>query len=80
MRSDYFQQTVNEECSDFDSPEDLDSSGINGVERSMEVEFENPVSFNYILDLRNLLPSSSSSSSSSPKNVKKSGYFFFYTS
>ncbi|XP_024024060.1 uncharacterized protein LOC21387328 [Morus notabilis] len=70
MRSDYFQQAVNDEGSVFDSAEDLDSSGINGVERSVdeeerETEFENPISFNYVLDLRNLLPSSS------PKNVKK---------
>ena len=56
--------------------EDLDN-GINGVGRSMEeeeeeeefgaevIEFENPISFNYVLDLRSLLPSSL------PKNVKR---------
>ena len=74
MRSDYFQQTVNEEGSVASNGQVFDN-GINGVGRSMEeeekefgaedIEFENPISFNYVLDLRSLLPSSS------PKNVKR---------
>ena len=35
------------------------------------IEFDNPIPFNYVLDLRNFLPSSS------PKNVKRYYLFFF---
>ncbi|PON87710.1 hypothetical protein TorRG33x02_165540 [Trema orientale] len=75
MRSDYFQQTVKEEGSDASSGQVFES-GINGIGSSMEeeqeegngpeeMELENPILFNYVLDLRNLLLSSS------PKNLKR---------
>ncbi|XP_030496908.2 uncharacterized protein LOC115712710 isoform X2 [Cannabis sativa] len=70
MRSDYFQQTGNEEEGSAASDGQVFDNG-NG--RSIEddrygaeeIEFENPISFNYVLDLRKFLPSPS------PKNVKR---------
>lgn len=74
------QAAVNGESWASDSEEeDFDLDGINGVEKSINedgdgeegfgakrgIEFENPIPFNYVLDLRNFLPSSS------PKNVKR---------
>ena len=64
MRSDYFQQKAQEE-SDFDD--------VNGVETIIEGtgrgddDIEDQFAFNYVLNLRNLLPSSSYS----PKEVKR---------
>ncbi|XP_062110880.1 uncharacterized protein LOC133822522 [Humulus lupulus] len=69
MRADYFQQTGIEEGSAASNGQVFDDEIGRNMEEdgygSEEMEFENPISLNYVLDLRKFLPSPS------PKNVKR---------